>query len=143
MSYDLKIIDGDLKFDNGDLKLVQDSEKLIQDILKICLTEAGSNPMNPAYGSYVSRSVIGSSLESEILVSVAASQLNTALENLKILQEMQAKSFQKVSADEQISAITGVSVVRSRIEPTLFDVRISVVSKGFKPVTTQFSINTI
>ena len=143
MSYDLKIINGDIAFQNGDLSLVQDSEKLIQDILKICLTDAGSNPMNPAYGSYVSRAVIGSSLESEILVTLATSQLNSALENLKLLQDMQVKSFQKVSADELISAITGISVVRNRINPTLFDVRIAVVSKGYKPVTTQFSINTI
>ena len=57
MSFDLKIINGDLVIKNGQLTTVVDSEKLIQDILKICLTEAGSNPMQPWYGSSISPGV--------------------------------------------------------------------------------------
>jgi hypothetical protein len=143
MSFDFKISGGDLVIKNGQPQTVQDSEKLIQSILKICLTEAGSNPIHPWYGSFLSRTIIGNPQHSGILVQVAKSQLNTALENLKNLQDAQVRSFQRVSADEQISAIMEISVVRSQFDPRLFDVRIGVLSKGFKPISTAFSVNTI
>lgn len=143
MSFDLKIINGDLILKNGQPQTVVDSEKLIQSILKICLTEAGTNPFNPWYGSFLSRTIIGNPQHSGILVQIAKAQLNTTLENLKSLQDGQSQTFQRVSADEQISAITEISVVKSQIDPRWFDVRIGVLSKGFKPITTAFSISTI
>lgn len=143
MSYDLKLKNGDLVIQNGQPQTVIDSEKLIQSILKICLTEAGSLPFHPWYGSFLSRTVVGNPQHSGILVQIAKSQLNTTLENLKNLQDSQSRAFQRVSADEQISAIMEVSVVRSQIDPRLFDVRIGVLTKGLKPITTVFSISTI
>lgn len=143
MSYDLKIKNGDLFLVNGQPQTVVDSEKLIQSILKVCLTEAGALPFHPWYGSFLSRTLIGSPQHSSILVQIAKSQLNAALENIKNLQDAQTRSFQRVSADEQISAIMGISVVQNQIDPRLFDVRISVLSKGLKPITTAFSVDTI
>jgi len=143
MSFDLKIQNSDLVLKNGQLTTVIDGDKLIQDILKICLTAAGSNPLHPWYGSFISRTIIGSAEHSSILVQVAKSQLTTALQNLKDLQDIQLKSFQRVSADEQINAISDISIVRSQIDPRLFDVRIKVISKGFKPITTSFRVSTI
>jgi hypothetical protein len=78
-----------------------------------------------------------------VLVQIGKSQLNTALENLKSLQEIQVKSLQRVSADEQIAAIQDISIIRNQIDPRLFDVRVSVISKGLRPVTTSFRVNTI
>jgi len=143
MSFDLKIIKGDLVLKNGQLQTVIDSEKLIQDILKICLTGAGSLPMHPWYGSFISRTLVGTPLYNSVLVQVAKSQLNTTLENLKNLQDIQVKSFQRVSADEQLSAILEITVQRSQIDPRLFDVRVGVMTKGFKPISTAFSVSTI
>lgn len=143
MSFDLKIINGDLVIDQGDLRKVEDSEKLIQDILKICLTDVGGNPLHPSYGSFLSRSVIGNAQQTQVIVQIAKSQLNTCLTNLQFLQKLQVESLQKVSADEQLAAITGISVLRSTFDPRLFNVRISGVTKGFKPITTAFSISTI
>lgn len=143
MSFDLKIINKDLVINNGKLQTVTDSEKLIQDILKICLTTAGSNPLHPGYGSFLSRTIIGSPLHTSILVQVAQSQLSTALENLKNLQNAQSKSFQRVSADEQISAILDISILRNQIDPRLFDIRIKALTKGLKPITTNFRVSTI
>lgn len=114
MSFDLKIVNGDLNIVNGQLQSVVDSEKLIQDILKICLTTAGSNPLHPAYGSFISRTLIGNPVHNSVLFQIGKSQLSSCLENLKNLQNLQVKSFQRVSADEQISAILGVSIQRSR-----------------------------
>src|SRR5574338_788116 len=105
MSFDLKIISGDLVLSNGDLKTVVDSEKLIQDILKIALTTAGSNPVHPWYGSFISRTLVGNPNSTSVLVQIGKSQLTTALNNLKDLQDMQAQSYQRMTADEQIAAI--------------------------------------
>jgi len=143
MSFDLKLINGDLVFKNGDLQKVENSEKLVQDILKLCLTTAGTNPIHPWYGSFISRTIIGSAMDTSILVQISKSQLNTALENLKKLQELQVKSFQRVSADEQIAAISNISVIRSQLDPRIFTVKISVLTKGTKPVSTSFNISAI
>lgn len=143
MSFDLKIVNADLVVSQGALQTVVDSEKLIQDILKICLTDVGGNPIHPSYGSFLSRSVVGNAQHTSVVVQIAKSQLNTCLSNLQYLQTLQIKSLQKVSADEQLAAITGISVVRSAFDPRLFNVKISCVTKGFKPITTAFSISTI
>lgn len=143
MSFDLKIVNGDLVINQGALQTVVDSEKLIQDILKICLTDVGGNPLHPSYGSFLARSVVGSAAQTNVIVSIASSQINTCLTNLQHLQQLQLKSFQKVSADEQIAAITGISVLRSAFDPRLFNVKISCLTKGFQPVTTAFTISTI
>ena len=143
MSFDLKIVNGDLVVNQGALQTVKDSEKLIQDILKICLTDVGSNPLHPSYGSFLSRSVVGSPMQTSVIVQIATSQINTCLTNLQYLQQLQLKSFQKVSADEQIAAVTGISVLRSAFDPRLFTVKISCLTKGFQPITTAFTISTI
>lgn len=143
MSFDLKISQGNLVIKNGQLQTVVDSEKLIQDILKMSLTTAGSNPIHPWYGSFISRTIVGNPLYNSVIVQIAKSQLNTALENLKSLQDLQIKSFQRVSADEQISAIMDISIVRNQIDLRLFDVKIKVLSKGLKPVTSSFTVSTI
>src|SRR5574338_662444 len=129
MSFDLKIADGDFVISNGALKTVIDSEKLIQDILKLALTTAGSNPIHPWYGSFISRTLVGNPNYTSVLVQIAKSQLTTALQNLKDLQDLQVKSFQRVSADEQIAAISDISIVQSQIDPREFDVLIKVLSK--------------
>lgn len=143
MSFDLKLDHGDLVIKSGQLQTVVDSEKLIQDILKVCLTTAGTNPIHPWYGSFISRTIVGNPMYSSVLVQIAKSQLNTALNNLKNLQNIQVKSFQRVSADEQISAILDISIIRNQLDPRLFDVHLKVMSKGFKPITTSFTVSTI
>jgi len=143
MSFDLKLKNGDLVINNSELQTVVDSEKLIQDILKICLTTNGANPMQPWYGSYLSRTIVGNPSHTSVLVQMGKSQLSTALNMLISLQELQVRSFQRVSADEQISAISEISIVRNRIDPRLFDVRIGAITKGLKPITTVFRVSTI
>ncbi len=143
MSFDLKVTNGDLVITNGDLKQVVDSEKLIQDILKLCLTTAGTNPLHPWYGSFLSRTIVGNPMDTAMLVTISRTQLNTALENLKSLQDLQVKTFQKVTADEQIGSILDISVTRNSVDPRLFDVRIKAVTKGLKPISTAFRVSTI
>jgi len=142
MSFDLKLVNGDFVITNGALKTVVDTEKLTQDILKMCLTTAGTNPIHPWYGSFISRTIIGNPNHTTILVQIAKSQLNTALQNLKDLQSLQTKSFQRMSADEQIAAITDISILQS-VDPREFSVVIKILTKGLQPITTAFNISTI
>lgn len=143
MSYDLKINKGDLVIEQGDLKNVTDSEKLIQDILKICLTTAGTNPLAPWYGSFLSRSIIGNPMEDMAIVQIAKSQLNSALENLKNLQEVQINNFQYVTPDEQLGAILDIIVTRNPVDYRLFEITIKAITKGLRPITTAFRVSTI
>jgi phage baseplate assembly protein W len=143
MSFDLLIRNGDLLLQGGDFQTVQDGEKLRQDILKICLTTAGSNPLQPWYGSYISRSLIGSPLATSIVLQVGQSQLQNAIENLRSLQAAQVKSFQQVTPDEQIGAIQDISIVRDATDPTVFTVSVKVMSKGFKPIIATFGVSPI
>jgi len=143
MSYDLKLSGGDLVLNNGQLQKVEQSDKLAQDILKICLTPVGANPLQSWYGSFISRTMIGNAMSDTMLITIGESQLNTALENLKNLQAIQLKSFQRVSAEEQIAAITDISINRNAIDPREFNVRVSVLTKSMKPISTGFKITTI
>jgi hypothetical protein len=143
MSFDLQIIGGDLVVKNGLLQTVVDSDKLIQDILKICLTTAGTNPLHPWYGSFISRTLIGNPNQTSVLVQISKTQLTTAITNLQQLQALQLQSFQRVSADEQLTAIMDISVVQSIVNPTLFNIKVQVLSKGLKPVSTNFMVNSL
>ena len=140
MSFDLKVKNGDLQLLGGDFQTVTDTEKLVQDILKICLTTAGADPLNPWYGSFISRTLIGSVLDTSITVQVAQSQLQSAIENLKSLQTAQIKSFQAVSPAEQISAILDISITRNATDPRIFNVGVRVLSKALTPVATTFNV---
>lgn len=141
MSFDLKIVNGDLSIKNGALEIVRDTDKLLQDILKICLTKVGSNPNQPWYGSFLNKSMVGALWDNDVTITSAQSHLQTAIETLKKLQQLQlAEGFQNVTAAEQIAAIMQISINRNKFDPRLYEVMIRVLSKGLTQVTGQFSI---
>lgn len=140
MSQDLNIVNGDLVLaSSGDLQLISGQKKLIQDILKICLTKVGSNPFNQWYGSFLSQSLIGSSLDSSILTSVAKTQLQNALENLQKLQKLQSQnSAQNVTPDEQIAGIKSIQVTQNPNDPRGYQVFIKVINRAFQQTIVSF-----
>jgi hypothetical protein len=141
MSFDLQVTNGDLVLVNGDLGTVTGSNKLVQDLLKIALTTAGANVLQPWYGSLISRTLIGSFLNSDITVSVAQNQLQNAIENLQNLQNIQVSSGQKMDPAEQIAFISNISIVRNTVDPRLYSVTINVISRAFGKVTASFTVN--
>lgn len=143
MSFDLKLKYGDLLLNNGDFTQVTGTNKLAQDILKICLTEMGSNPSFPWYGSSINKSLIGSYLPNNITLQVAQSQLQNAIENLQKLQVIQFNSFQNVSASELISGIADISIDRNKIDPRVFIVSIKILTKSFETVDATFNVTNI
>jgi|ERR1019366_2125930 phage baseplate assembly protein W len=142
MSFDLLVKDGDLVISNGDFAVVTGTAKLQQDLLKIALTEAGGDPANPWYGSLISKSLIGTGLDATIVISVAQSQLQTAIQNLKNLQALQTQSSQSVDPSEAISFVKNISIIRNKFNPTQFDISISVLSRAFGQITASFSTTT-
>jgi len=132
MSFDLRISEGDLSLSaENDLATVENGDKLIQDILKIIQTPIGGNAFFPWYGSPVANTLIGTSLDTGFISSVASSQLRASLDNLKTLQNAQLREFgQNVTPQEQIAAIEGVSVERNAIDPRYFSVYVSIISKA-------------
>lgn len=143
MSFDLKIKTGDLSIKNGNLEVITESDKLVQDILKLCVTDVGANPLHTWYGTFLSRVMIGSAIQDDSIINIGKTQLDTALNNLKELQNAQNKSLQRMSADEQIASIASIAISRNRVNPTWFDVYVRVISKGLKPVSTNFRVSTI
>jgi len=142
MSWDLQIMNGDLVIGvNGDLAIITDEAKLVQDLLKIALTTAGSNPLQPWYGSLLSQSLIGSPITSSVIISVAQSQLQTAIQNLQTLQQLQVQSGQAVTPGEQIVSIKNVSITKNIIDPRLYQVVIQVINKQFGTVSATFGVN--
>lgn len=139
MSFDLKVVSGDLKIENGNLAIIKGKEKLYQDIIKIATTELGANPLHSWYGSMVSASLIGSSLPEDVTNSVAQSQLQNSIEKLKELQNLQVLTGQKMSPDEQISYIKGISIQRSVIDPRVVQIMIKVLTRAFGSVTVSFN----
>jgi hypothetical protein len=132
---------GDISIKNGQIEKVELTEKLVQDILKMALTDVGSNMMIPWYGSMVSKTLIGSTLDHEIVVQMAESQIQNCIENIKKMQQIQLSSGQNMSPEEQISAILGVSVERNAQDPRRYDVFISILTKALTKITTKFTVS--
>jgi hypothetical protein len=143
MSFDLAVKAGDFVIKNSDLQTIKGTDKLVQDILKIAMTEAGSNPLQPWYGSLVSKSLIGSYLQIDITVAMAKSQLQNAIENLQNLQSLQVKSGQRVDPSEQISFIKDINVSQNTIDPRIWEVRIIVLNRVFGKVVASFTASNV
>lgn len=140
MSFDLKLENGNLKIKNGDLETVSNTDKLIQDVLKMVLTPVGANKMQIWYGSNFGKTIIGTPLDPDFSKELAVSQLVSALETLKTLQENQAV-YQSVSASESISQVLGVRVDQDDNEPRFIRVFLSVLNKAAARATINFDVN--
>ena len=141
MSFDLQVNNGDLVIGtNGDLGIVQGSAKLQQSLLKIILTPVGGNPVQSWYGSLINKTLVGNVLRSDIVITMAQTQLTNAIETLQKIQAMQVAGGQKVTPDEQIASISKINITPNTIEPRLIEILVSVLNKSFGRVNTAFTI---
>lgn len=143
MSFDLQIKNGDLIIENGDIKKIEESNKLFQDVLKIALTPVGADKSNPWYGSYLSKTIVGSAGDESLIKSMGQSQIIKALENLKELQINQIKNGQSVSASEQILSIQSVQIERDKFDFRIYYVYIKIITKALSSVDVNFQFSTI
>lgn len=140
MSFDLKIKNGDISWNrDGSITTVIGNNKLRQDILKILLTDLGSNKYHKRYGSYIGRLNIGDVSDNRLIsLDLERSAMN-AVKNLMALQRFQAKK-QGLSPGEIIVDINKISVTRDDLDPRLYNITVSVMTREITDFTTSLSV---
>lgn len=117
--------------DTGDIKTVRGYDLLYQICLKAILTEVGSNPYFPAYGSSVMNS-IGEKALTGVEYRIQES-VRRALQVVQNVQAQQCRS-QIVTAEEKLAEIKMVRGTRDPNDPTVINVEVTVVSASRTPV---------
>jgi phage baseplate assembly protein W len=140
MSFDLKIINGDISAGpDGIVNIVTGNAKLKQDILKILLTDIGSNQYHQKYGSYIGRLNIGDVVDQRLIELDIENSARNAIKNLMAMQRVQSKR-QELSSGEVIEDITNVSVQRDNSDPRLYNIVVSVLTREITELTTSLAI---
>jgi hypothetical protein len=125
-------VENDYRFDNtGQALLVDDEDLLYQACLKMVLTDKGSNPFHPWYGTSI-RSRIGS----KALSSTAALISDEVRKGLTLLQRIQVEQseLQVVTPKERLYRLLDVSVAPHVQDPTTFLVGVTVQNASGEPI---------
>lgn len=102
--------ENDVRFNaQGDLLTVKDEDLLYQASLKILLTDKGSNPFHPTYGTLL-RKRIGQKAQSNVAMLIKE-DVRRALINMQNYQTQQSK-YQRVSLKETLYSILSLNVKR-------------------------------
>lgn len=140
MSFDLKIKNGDISLNNdGSITTVFGNSKLRQDILKILLTDLGSNKYHKKYGSYIGRLNIGDISDNNLVILDLERSVRNALKNLMALQRFQSRK-QGLSPGEILVDINNVIVERDDLDPRLYNITVSVMTKEITELTTSLAV---
>jgi phage baseplate assembly protein W len=129
MSFDLALVRGDIKIEtDGTVKVVAGNSKLRQDIIKILLTDLGGNKYHPKYGSHIGALQIGHQADERLVSLDLESSARNAVRNLMSLQRAQSRR-QALTPGEIIIDISSISVARDNVDPRLYNIFISVLTK--------------
>lgn len=140
MSFDLRLINDDISIaPDGSIRTITDTPKLRQDILKILITELGSNRFHPWYGNTISENSIGRDLPDGFLESEITTAISQSISKLKTLQSSQL-STQTVSLSELISDIESIIVERNPLDPRQVNVIVGVLTKQLTKIEEIFTI---
>ena len=125
-------VENDIRFaTNGQAILIENENLLYQAALKILLTDRGSNPYHPWYGTTL-RSRIGTKAISGVAALISEDVRRTLLK-LQNLQESQSK-YQTVSFKERLYAVLKVETVPHAQDPTTFMVDVIVQNASSEPI---------
>lgn len=126
-------VENDFRFDGGGhILLIQNEDLLYQAALKILLTDRGSNPFFPWYGTTI-RERIGTKALSGV-ASVLSEDVRKGLSRLQALQNEQAK-YQPVSYKERLYAVLGVSVKKHVEDVTAYKIDVTLQNASGQPVS--------
>lgn len=126
-------IENDFRFDqSGSSILIQNEDLLYQAALKILLTDRGSNPFHPWYGTSI-RERIGTKALMGVS-SVLSEDVRQALSRMQALQTEQAK-YQRVTFKERLYGILGVNVKRHQQDPSTFLIEVTVQNASATPIS--------
>lgn len=140
MSFDLKIQNGDLSLNSsGMIEPVVGNAKLRQDILKILVTDSGSNPFHPSYGSYLGKLKIGGIVDDRIINLDIEKSVRNAVNYLMQLQRSQSQR-QSLSAGEVVAELLNVEVSRDENDPRAYNVFVSVLTGELTELSTSLAV---
>ncbi len=123
----------------GSYLFVQNDDLLRQSALKILLTEKGSNPFHPQYGSLLTTRIGQKNIPSVIEGQLSLDS-RQAMNRLQTIQRQQGR-FQRLSPKETLASVTGVNVWQPDGQLTAYGVQIIVLNASNEPVelTTVFT----
>jgi len=125
-------VENDMRFNiQGEPLLIDNENLLYQAALKMLLTQRGSNPFHPQYGSQI-MSRIGSKAVGATAMLINE-DVQTALVMMQAYQKAQAR-FQEVSAKERLYAILSVNVLPHDTDPTAFLIDVVVSNASGEPI---------
>lgn len=125
-------VENDWRFDvEGEAITIENENLLYQAALKILLTDRGSNPYHPAYGSRL-RTRIGAKAVGSVATLIREDVL-TALQRMQALQKEQAR-WQGVTLQERLATIRSVHVLPHNADPTTFLVDVVMSNNSGTPV---------
>lgn len=140
MSFDLKIEENNLSINpDGTIKTVRDNTKLSQDCIKALLTPLNSNIFYSWYGNALAATIIGESINNNLIEIEAERSIQNTLSNLSFLQKEQNK-VQYVSAGEMIAAIQNVLVVQDDQDPRQYQITVSILTRKLTIIEETFSL---
>jgi hypothetical protein len=125
-------VENDMRFaPDGHAILVDGEDLLYQACLKILLTDKGSNPYYPWYGTSI-RERIGSKALGNVAAMIS-DDVRRALENFKAVQKDQAE-FQVVTPRERLYNLLSVVTRPHNEDPTTFLVDVTVQNAAAQPI---------
>jgi hypothetical protein len=137
------LVENDVRFDNtGETIMLVDDNLLYQAAMKIILTDLGSNPYNPWYGTTI-RQRIGSKALSGV-ATLIHDDIRKALAKFQALQAGQAK-YQQVSFKERLYSVDTVNVTPHPQDPSTFLIAVAVRNASYAPInlTTIFTVPSV
>ena len=141
MSFDLKLVNGSFQLGpNGDFQLSRNTEKLSQDVIKIIATAVGTNLAHKWYGSIIPDKIVGSGLRQDLLKAEIIKGVSSCIDNLKSLQEQQARAGQVLTPNEAILSLEGVQVLPSS-DPRTVVIVITIKTRAGKILQEELALN--
>jgi len=125
--------ENDFRFDpTGQGLLIQNEDLLYQAALKILLTDRGSNPYHPWYGTII-KSRVGAKAVGNV-AALISEDVRRALSRLQNVQQSQAE-YQQVTAKERLYAVLGVRTTPHTQDQTTYLVDVVVQNASGEPIT--------
>jgi phage baseplate assembly protein W len=126
------LIENDFRYDQqGELILIKDENLLYQAALKILLTDRGSSPFHPWYGTEIKKRIGQKAIGA--VAALITEDVRRALDNFKSIQTQQSQA-QTVSYKETLYQVIYVQVLPHANDPTTFLVEVAVQNASQDPV---------
>lgn len=126
-------VENDFRYNaTGSMILIQNEDLLYQAALKMLLTDRGSNPFFPNYGTTI-RERIGTKALAGV-ASVLSEDVRRSLAQMQAYQTQQAR-YQQVTFKERLYAVLSVDVKRHAQDPTTYLIEVTVQNASGQPVS--------